>query len=142
MRPQSIGRAMGIGFRLAVRFAGKQIMGSAQQAASAPQPVAAPTVQGRTAGRTAGQTAGQASRGVAKGVGGFLRPFRRVGGIIWLEVTGVFFLLPVIVFGPTVWRTRASYAHGPDHSTFLISAGVVLVFLYLGVSSFWRARRR
>jgi len=138
MRPQSIGRAMGIGFRLAVRSAGKQIMGSAQQAVSAPQPVAAPTIQGRTAGRTAGQ----ASRGVAKGVGGFLRPFRRVGGIIWLEVTGVFFLLPVIVFGPTVWRTRASYAHGPDHSTFLISAGVVLVFLYLGVSSFWRARRR
>ena len=75
-------------------------------------------------------------------MGGFFRPFRRVGGILWLEVTGVFFLLPVIVFAPTVWRTRLSWAHGPDHRTFLVSALVVAVFLYLGVTSFWRARRK
>jgi hypothetical protein len=79
---------------------------------------------------------------VVKGVGGFLRPFGRVGGIVWLEVTGVFFLLPVIVFMPMVWRTRMSWAHGPDHRTFLSSAIVVVVFLYLGISSFWRARKR
>jgi hypothetical protein len=75
-------------------------------------------------------------------VGGFLRPFRRLGGILWLEVTGVLFLLPVVVFTPTLWRLRASYAHGPDHRTFLLTAGVVALFLYLGVSSFWRAQRR
>ncbi len=75
-------------------------------------------------------------------MGGFFRPFQRVGGILWLEVTGVFFLLPVIVFTPNLWRMRASWAQGPDHKMFLITAGVVLVFLYLGVSSFWRARRR
>jgi hypothetical protein len=84
----------------------------------------------------------RAGKGLAQGVGGFLRPFRRVGGILWLEVTGVFFLLPVVVFTPTVWRTRLSYAHGPDHRTFWVSAAVVVIFLYLGVSSFWRARRR
>ncbi|MGB6722591.1 MAG: hypothetical protein WBE72_17470, partial [Terracidiphilus sp.] len=98
------------------------------------------------AGRAAAQRAGRASArtggGVAKGVGGFLRPFRRVGGILWLEVTGVFFLLPVLAFAPTLWRTRLSYAHGPDHRTFWASALVVVVFLYLGLSSFWRARRR
>jgi hypothetical protein len=71
-----------------------------------------------------------------------LRPFRRIGGILWLEVTGVFFLLFVLVFAPTLWRTRASYAHGPDHRTFLVTAAVMAVFLYLSVSSFWRARRR
>jgi hypothetical protein len=80
--------------------------------------------------------------GVARGLGGFLRPFRRVGGILWLEVTGVFFLLPVIVFAPNLWRMRASWAHGPDHRSFLVTALVVVVFLYLGVTSFWRARRR
>jgi hypothetical protein len=37
---------------------------------------------------------------------------------------------------------RTSYAHGPDHRTFLVTAGVVAVFLYLGVSSFWRARKK
>src|ERR1019366_1472933 len=85
---------------------------------------------------------GETTRGVAKGVGGFLRPFQRVGGKIWLEVTGVFFLLPVLVFSPVLWRTRFSFAHGPDHRTFVASAIVVVIFLYLGVSSFWRARRK
>jgi hypothetical protein len=75
-------------------------------------------------------------------VGGFLRPFRRIGGILWLEVTGVFFLLPVAVFAPKLWSTRASWAHGSDHRTFLLTTGVMAVFLYLGVSSFWRARKR
>jgi hypothetical protein len=88
------------------------------------------------------QASKQASRGVAQGVGGFLRPFRRVGGILWLEVTGVFFLLPVVVFAPTVWRTRLSWSHGPDQRTFWVSGLMVAVFLYLGVTSFWRARRR
>jgi len=92
----------------------------------------------KAAGLTAGQTAG----GVVRGVGGFLRPFKRVGGIIWLEVTGVFFLLPVVVFAPTFWRARASWSHGPDHRLFLATTAVIVVFLYLSVTSFWRARRR
>jgi hypothetical protein len=75
-------------------------------------------------------------------VGGFLRPFRRVGGILWLEVTGVFFFLPVVVFAPNLWRIRASYLHGPEHNTFLVTAGIMVVFFYLGVSSFVRARRK
>ena len=75
-------------------------------------------------------------------MGGFLRPFQRVGGILWLEVTGVFFFLPVVVFGPVLWKTRLSWAHGPDHSTFVITAAIVVLFLYLSVSSFWRARKR
>ncbi len=90
----------------------------------------------------ASRVAAQTGRGVAQGVGGLLRPFRRVGGILWLEITGAFFLLPAVVFAPNVWRTRASWATGPDHRTFLASAVVVAVFLYLGVTSFWRARRR
>ena len=89
-----------------------------------------------------GRAIGQASRGAVKGLGGFLRPFGRVGGILWLEVVGVFFLLPVIVFTPMLWRTRMSWAHGPDHRAFLAAAVVVTVFLYLGVSSFWRAHRK
>jgi hypothetical protein len=92
--------------------------------------------------RAAGQNAGQATRGVARGVGGFLRPFRRVGGIVWLEVTGVFFFLFVVVFARALWMYRASYAQGPDHQKFLVSAPLLLVFLYLSVSSFWRARHR
>jgi len=92
--------------------------------------------------RSAGQAPARASISISQGIGGFLRPFRRVGGILWLEITGVFFLLPVLVFAPTVWRTRLSWAHGPDHRMFVASTIVVAVFLYLGVTSFLRARRK
>jgi hypothetical protein len=86
--------------------------------------------------------AGQATRNVGRGISGFLKPFRTVGGKILLEVTGVFFLLPVVVFTPFLWRTRASWQHGPDHRTFLSSAVIIAIFLYLSVTSFWRAGRR
>jgi hypothetical protein len=140
MKPHSIGRALGIGLRVAGRIAGQRISVGAQAAASAPQirQPADPAVQSRAAGRTAGK----ASRSVTRGVGGFLRPFRRVGGILWLEVTGVFFFLFVLVFGMALWRSRPNHLEGPYDRTFLASAALLLVFLYLGVSSFWRARRK
>lgn len=147
MRPERIGRAFGIGLRVAGRVAGQRLAGAAQPTQTQPVAGAAPARAGFTspngaAARASRRNGGGMGQGVAKGVGGFLRPFRRVGGILWLEVTGVFFLLPVLVFAPTVWRTRLSWAHGPDHRTFLASALMVAVFLYLGVTSFWRARRK
>ena len=92
--------------------------------------------------RATGKTAGRATGSLARGVGGFLRPFSRLGGILFLEVAGLFFFIFVLVFGQTVWRTRASYLHGPDHVKFLVAAGLMVLFLYLSVSSFWRARRK
>jgi hypothetical protein len=117
--------------------------GENAQGTGAPQQ-AATAANANGNGRVAGQAraAGQATRGVARGLGGFLKPFRTVGGKIWLEVTGAFFLLPVLVFAPVMWRTRASWLQGPDHRTFLSAAVIIAVFLYLGVSSFWRAGRR
>jgi hypothetical protein len=138
MKPHSIGRTLGIGLRVAGRIAGRHVAAGVQAAANQPAPQPAVGAAGQS--RAAGQAAGQASRGIARGVGGFLQPFRRVGGILWLEVTGVFFFLPVVAFAPTLWRVRASYLHGPDHKTFLVTAIVIAVFLYLSVSSFLRAR--
>ena len=124
-------------------MAGERLAASAQSAAAQqPQPQAQPLANAAVRVQAARQAKRQVGGGVARGIGGFLRPFRRVGGIIWLEVTGVFFLLPVVVFTPNLWRMRASWAHGPDHRMFLITTMVVAVFLYLGVTSFWRARRR
>ena len=90
----------------------------------------------------AGQRVRGSSGGVTRGIAGFLRPFCRVGGIIWLEVAGVFFLLFALVFVRALWMHRASWAHGPDHDQFWGSAVVVLLFLYLGLTSFWRAWRK
>lgn len=131
MKPHSIGRVLGIGVRIAGRIAGERINAAANQPAVA-------TAQTRSAGEVAGKATG----GVARGVGGFLRPFRRIGGILWLEVTGIFFLLFAVVFSLTLWRLRLSYAQGADHQKFLVTAVLVGLFLYLSVSSFWRARRR
>jgi hypothetical protein len=142
MKPQTIGRALGIGLRVAGRIAGQRIAAGARNPASAAQAAGGAEPRGQLANQTAAQAAGRATAGVARGVGGFLRPFRRIGAILWLEVTGVLFLLPVVVFAPKLWGARASWAHGPDHRIFLVTAGVMAVFLYLGVSSFWRARRR
>jgi hypothetical protein len=92
--------------------------------------------------RATGKTAGRATGSLARGVGGFLRPFGRLGSILFLEVAGLFFFIFVLVFGQMIWRARASYLHGPDHEKFLVATGLMLLFLYLSVSSFWRARRK
>jgi len=139
MKPHSIGRTLGIGLRVAGRIAGQQVAANADAAANAKSPIPGPS---NVDAATRSRAVGRATRNVGRGVGGFLRPFGRMGGILWLEVTGVFFLLPVVIFAPTVWRTRASFAQGPDHRTFLVSAAFTVVFLYLGVSSFWRARKK
>src|SRR5271157_5027415 len=98
MKPHSIGRTLGIGLRVAGRIAGQRVKAGAEAAAaqadasappsSAPLP---PNVDAAAKGRSAGQAAVRGTKGLARGVGGFLRPFRRVGGILWLEVTGAFF---------------------------------------------------
>jgi hypothetical protein len=137
MKPEKIGRIAGIGLRLAGRMAAEKLAGQAQ--AGTPSQSAQP---GPPLTKDAGRAAGQMTRGVARGVGGFLRPFGRVGGIIWLEVTGVFFLLFVVVFAPMVWRSRPASLSGPYDRTFITSAAVVVVFLYLSITSFLRARKK
>jgi hypothetical protein len=92
--------------------------------------------------RAAAQTAGRTAKGLARGVGGFLKPFRRVGGTLWLEMTGAFFFLFVVAAAKPLWQYRPSHLNGPYDKSFLAAAGIMVVFFYLGVSSFWRARRR
>jgi hypothetical protein len=133
VKPQTIGRVLGIGLRVAGRVAGQRI------ASQSAEP-AAPQLQADTAARA--RVAGQTTRNVGRGISGFLKPFRTVGGKIWLEVVGAFFFLPVLAFSPVLWRTRGSWQHGPDHRAFLSSAVIIVIFLYLGVSSFWRAGRK
>jgi len=140
MKPQTVGRVLGVGLRVAGRIAGQRLAGPAGNSSARPVTVAG--VGGPGTQRNAVRQAGKATAGVARGLGGFLRPFRRVGGILVLEVTGVFFFLFVLVFGQMVWRMRTNYAQGPDHQKFLVAAGLMLLFLYLSVSSFWRARRK
>ncbi len=140
MKPQTIGRVLGVGLRVAGRMAGQRIAGSAPAAAT--RAVTVDGLRGTSSGRATGRTAGRATGSLTRGIGGFLRPFRRIGNILFLEVVGVFFLIFVLVFGQMAWRTRASCMHGADHLRFVVATAVMLLFLYLTVSSFWRARRK
>lgn len=140
MRPKTIGRALGIGVRVAGRVASQRLAAHAQSGGQIPSSQAHLSTGPNS--REAGQAAGRASRGLARGLSGFLRPFAHVGRGLWLEVVGVFFLLPVLIFGSYMWRIRASWNHGPDHRVFIVSAVVVVMFLYLSVTSFWRAWRK
>jgi len=130
---------MGIGLRVAGRIAEQKLAAQGQSGAGATQtqavsPGAVSQVRNRPAGRTAEQIATQASRGI----GGFLRPFRRLGGILWLEITGAFFLLFAAAFAFRLLQSWASFSRVSRN----FAIGAAVVFLYLGVSSFWRARRR
>lgn len=160
MKAEKIGRFLGIGLRVAGRVAGQKLAGGAETAGAATsgqagqavqvahneQAIAGSAVGGQATGaanaRAKGQTAGRTAKGVARGVGGFLRPFHRVGGILWLEMTGAFFILFAVAAALPLWRTRPSHLYGPYDKNFLAAAGIMVVFFYLGVSSFWRARRR
>ena len=123
---------MGIGLRVAGRVAGQRL--NAEPA----QPQAQPA-QGQSQPRTSSP---QASGSVRKGIAGFFKPFQRVGGIVFLEVMGLLFLFFVLIFVQSAWRYHADYAAGPNHDRFLVSVVLGVVFLYLSLSSFWRARKR
>src|SRR3954447_9667159 len=148
MKPQTIGRALGIGMRVAGRMAGQRLASSAQPSGNSTgghvmgQPVTIDAVNTSSNVRESGRTAGRATGSVARGLGGFVRPFRRVGNIVLLEVVGAFFFLFVILFGNWAWRLREQAAQGPDHSKFLVYVVMTLLFSYLGVSSFWRAKKK
>ncbi|MGO9325441.1 MAG: hypothetical protein ACLP07_12850 [Terracidiphilus sp.] len=141
MEPRNIGRALGIGVRVAGRIAGQRVASPAPSGASPPHPKAQSVAAGPSLvsqAQTAERIAARTGPNLSKGIGGLLRPFRRVGGVVWLEATGTFFLLFAALFALRLWQNWSGI--GAISRDFSIGAGVV--FLYLGVSSFWRARRR
>ncbi len=64
------------------------------------------------------------------------------GGTLWLEITGLFFALFALFFAQNVMRLRGAYAHGAEHTHFLLYVVLMLLFCWFSISSFLRARRR
>jgi hypothetical protein len=141
MRAQKIGRALGTGLRVAGRIA-EQRMAGQQKSPESRSWGTGSGATAATAARSAGRVAARASGGAARGIGDFFKLFTRLGGILFLEVTGAFFLLLGIAFVPFLWKGWHAGLHGADRWHFGVEALVAAMFLYLGLSSFWRARRR
>ncbi len=69
-----------------------------------------------------------------------LRSVTRVLHLLWLEVTGLFFVLFAVVGAAAGWREY----HKTGFVSPKLGAAVCfsVVFAWFGVSSFWRARRK
>lgn len=74
------------------------------------------------------------------------KPFARASGVLWLEVTGVFFGLVAMAGLDGVWLNRAVVhwtTSAADIKLHAATAGVIaLTFGYFCLSSFLQARRR
>lgn len=132
MEPERVGRKLGIGARVASGMLRDRATQSAQ---TVRQEAPARIEQAKAA-------AAGARRGTKKFGQSIWGPFAHASGVLWLEVTGLFFALFSLFFAQGVYRLRADWHTGPNHQRLLIYAAIGIVFLYFAVSSFYRARRK
>jgi hypothetical protein len=137
MRPNNLGRALGIGARLL----GQRVLPAPPPAPTAAEQRAA--AQGRV---RKGQVLGQRTRNVGRGGRNLGRavwnPFAHASSILWLEITGMFFALFAVLFAQHLWAIRRAYRSGSEHTHFIAYGVFSLLFLYFAASSFARARTR
>jgi hypothetical protein len=71
------------------------------------------------------------------------RSVGRVAHLLWLEITGLFFLLFCLVGGVALTREYPKYQAGKlGAGKLVLTLLFTIVFGYFGVSSFWRVRRK
>lgn len=111
---------------------------------------------GATARKTARAAAGtvvqarEVKRGLERGSRRFGEavwgPFVRLSGVLWLEVSGVFFGIFALLALGYVWKLRSAWHAGAagaaDHRSMMGALAMLALFGYFCVSSFVRARRR
>jgi hypothetical protein len=132
MEPDRFGRKLGVGVRVAsgmIRDRASQTAHSMQQ--EAPVYIERGTEQARSV-----------ARGTKKFGQSIWGPFAHAGGVLWLEITGLFFAIFGLFFAQNAYRLRHAWYSGSDHPRFLLYTSVTLVFFYFAFSSFYRARRR
>lgn len=132
MEPVRVGRKLGVGARVASVMLRTRADRTAQ-AAKRDAPAYAARAKAATAGvKRGGKRFGQSVWG----------PFVHAGGILWLEITGLFFAVFSLFFIQGVYRLRADWLTGPNHDKVLMYAAVSVLFLYFSISSFVRAHKK
>ena len=69
-----------------------------------------------------------------------LRSVSRVSQLLWLEVTGLFFVAFAAIGGLAAWHDY--YKHKMFSVRLWAALCFMVVFAWFGLSSFWRARRK
>jgi hypothetical protein len=133
MEPKKVGRTLGIGVRVASNMVRQRVEQASQNSASRPAAQPAPPLSTRVVTAKRGAKAfGQA----------FLGPFTHAGKVLWLEITGLFFALFALFFAQSVYRVRAAWRQGPEHSHLLLYCALAAGFAWFSFSSFARAYRK
>jgi hypothetical protein len=139
MEPNTVGRKLGIG----VRVASRMLLDRAAQSGSQPQPATAPSQkQAVPTSQVYADRGKTAVRGARKFGESIWRPFVHASGVLWLEVTGLFFGIFTLFFGMNAFKLRYQWQMGHDHRRFLVYSVVTLAFTYFTFSSFYRARKK
>jgi len=67
----------------------------------------------------------------------------RILHVLWLEVTGLFFLVLALVCGAAAVREHHRQVAGTGSAgKMLLAWAIAVMFAYFGVSSIWRSKRR
>lgn len=101
--------------------------------------------QGRAILRVAGRQTGKSRlvRACYNAGSATMRSVKRVMHVLWLEVTGLLFLLFALVgAGATIREYHKHLAGNAGSGKMLLAAFFAVLFTYFGVSSFWRSRKR
>lgn len=103
------------------------------------------STQGRALLRVAGRKTGENRlvRALYRGGSVTIRNVGRVLHVLWLEVTGLFFLALGVVGAAAAAREYHRHTNGTGSvGKMLLASMFALLFGYFGVSSFWRSRRK
>jgi hypothetical protein len=153
MEPNSLGRKLGIGMRVAGNIARERAAAAARQreaearaksqaavaqSAATPAP-AQPSINVVQRGRKLGEGLGRGTKSFSQS---FFGPLAHAGTVLWLEITGCFFALFAAFFAQNVYQLHAQYARGPQHQKFLLYVVLTAIFVYFSASSFVSARNR
>jgi len=99
------------------------------------------TAMGRLAFRGASNS--RLLRAGYSGVRTTMRSAGRLGRILWLQITGVFFCLFALTFAARLPRMYSEYNSGSaPRSNLLLLAGMTVLFAWFGLSSFWKAKKK
>jgi hypothetical protein len=138
------GRALGYG----ARHAAKTVIQAVDAATTPSVPSATPaSPEARVGSRVAAapeavRRASAHTRDTAKTT---WSPLAKFSSVLWLQVTGSFFLLLAAFFAQGLWKARTAIhlsLHSREAEKFYVYAAAFAAFAYFGVSNFVRARRR
>ncbi len=82
-------------------------------------------------------------RGAIAGGRAFLNSVLHAAHVLWLQITGVFFVFFALAGGVAFWKEYRAWGAGkigPGRAVLALCFG--LMFAWFAVSSFWRAHRK